>query len=45
MIRIATETDVPAIRAIYAPFVTDTTNTFEYDGCSSSIVEKIILIP
>ena len=31
MIRIATETDVPAIRAIYAPFVTDTTNTFEYD--------------
>ena len=31
MIRIATETDLPAIRAIYAPFVTDTTNTFEYD--------------
>ena len=31
MIRIATENDLPAIRAIYAPYVTDTTNTFEYD--------------
>jgi len=31
MIRIATEADVPAILAIYAPYVTDTTITFEYD--------------
>lgn len=31
MIRIATEADIPAIRAIYAPYVTDTTVTFEYD--------------
>ena len=31
MIRIATETDVPAILAIYAPYVRDTTITFEYD--------------
>jgi len=31
MIRIATEADVPAILEIYAPYVTDTTITFEYD--------------
>ena len=31
MIRIATEADVPAIRAIYAPYVRDTTVSFEYD--------------
>ena len=31
MIRIATEADVPAILDIYAPYVTDTTITFEYD--------------
>ena len=31
MIRIATEADVPEILAIYAPYVTDTTITFEYD--------------
>ena len=31
MIRIATEADVPQILAIYAPYVTDTTITFEYD--------------
>ena len=30
MIRIATEADVPAILEIYAPYVTDTTITFEY---------------
>ena len=30
MIRIATEADVPAILAIYAPYVTETTITFEY---------------
>ena len=31
MIRVATAADVPAILAIYAPYVTDTTITFEYD--------------
>ena len=31
MIRIATEADVPEILAVYAPYVTGTTITFEYD--------------
>lgn len=31
MIRIARETDVPAMLAIYAPYVENTTITFEYD--------------
>ena len=31
MIRIATEADVPSILDIYAPYVKDTTITFEYD--------------
>ena len=31
MIRIATENDVPAMLAIYAPYILDTTHTFEYD--------------
>ena len=31
MIRVATEADVPAILEIYAPYVQDTTVTFEYD--------------
>ena len=31
MLRIATGSDVPQILAIYAPYVTDTTITFEYD--------------
>ena len=31
MIRIALESDVPAMLAIYAPFVRDTTVSFEYD--------------
>ena len=31
MLRIAKETDVPAILEIYAPYVTDTTITFEYN--------------
>ena len=31
MIRIATEADVPAILEIYAPYVENTTITFEYD--------------
>ena len=31
MIRIATEADVPAILAIYAPYIVTTTHTFEYE--------------
>ena len=31
MIRIATETDVPQLLAIYAPYILNTTYTFEYD--------------
>ena len=31
MIRIATEADVPEILAIYAPYILNTTYTFEYD--------------
>ena len=31
MIRAAREADIPAIVEIYAPYVTDTTITFEYD--------------
>ena len=31
MIRIAVEGDVPAILEIYAPYVENTTITFEYD--------------
>ena len=30
MIRIATESDVPAMLAIYAPYIEDTTYSFEY---------------
>ncbi len=31
MIRIATEADVPAMLAIYAPYILTTTHTFEYE--------------
>ena len=31
MIRIATEADVPEMLAIYAPYIENTTHTFEYD--------------
>ena len=31
MIRIATEADVPQLLAIYAPYILNTTYTFEYD--------------
>ena len=31
MIRIATEADVPQMLAIYAPYILNTTHTFEYD--------------
>ena len=31
MIRIATEADVPQMLSIYAPYILNTTYTFEYD--------------
>ena len=31
MIRLATQADIPAILAVYAPYVENTTYTFEYD--------------
>ena len=31
MIRIATQADVPQMLAIYAPYILNTTYTFEYD--------------
>ena len=37
MIRIAVEADVAAILDIYAPYVTDTTVTFEYDVPSREV--------
>ncbi len=41
MIRIAKESDVPAILAIYAPYVEHTTCSFEYDvPCQKSFLER-----
>ena len=41
MIRIATEADVPAMLGIYAPYVTNTTYTFEYDvPCSREFMQR-----
>lgn len=37
MIRIATQSDVPAMLAIYAPFVQNTTVSFEYDVPSEAV--------
>ena len=43
MIRIATEQDVPAILAIYAPYVENTTYSFEYDvPCSRSFMQRFL---
>lgn len=43
MIRIATEQDVPAILAIYAPYVENTTYSFEYDvPCSRSFLQRFL---
>ena len=41
MIRVATEADVPAILDIYAPYILDTTITFEYDvPCRRSFLQR-----
>ena len=45
MIRIATEADVSAILAIYAPYVENTTITFEYDvPCSREFIQRFYTI-
>ena len=41
MIRIATEADVPEILAIYAPYIENTTVTFEYDvPCTRTFLQR-----
>ena len=43
MIRPATEKDVPEILAIYAPYVEESTATFEYDvPCSRSFLQRFL---
>ena len=43
MIRIATEKDVPEILAIYAPYVENTTITFEYDvPCRREFMQRFL---
>jgi len=43
MIRIATEADVPEILAIYAPYVENTTITFEYDvPCRREFMQRFL---
>ncbi len=45
MIRIATEADVPEILAIYAPYVENTTITFEYDvPCRREFMQRFYTI-
>ena len=45
MIRIATEADVPEILAIYAPYVENTTITFEYDvPCRKEFMQRFYTI-
>ena len=45
MIRIATEADVPAILAIYAPYVENTTVSFEYDvPCTKEFMQRFYTI-
>ena len=45
MIRIATEADIPAILAIYAPYVENTTITFEYDvPCRREFMQRFTTI-
>ena len=45
MIRIATEADVPAILAIYAPYVENTTVSFEYDvPCRKEFMQRFLTI-
>ena len=43
MLRIATETDIPAILAIYAPYIETSTATFEYDvPCLRSFTQRFL---
>lgn len=43
MLRIATEADIPAILEIYAPYVLNTTYTFEYDvPCLRSFTQRFL---
>ena len=45
MIRFATEADVPAILDIYAPYIMDTTITFEYDvPCKKEFLQRFYTI-
>ena len=45
MIRLATEADVPAILAIYAPYVENTTVSFEYDvPCRREFMQRFYTI-
>ena len=45
MIRIATEADVPAILAIYAPYIENTTITFEYDvPCRREFMQRFLSV-
>lgn len=45
MIRIATEADVPAMLAIYAPYVENTTVSFEYDvPCRKEFMQRFYTI-
>ena len=45
MIRIATEADVPAILEIYAPYVENTTVSFEYDvPCRREFIQRFYAI-
>ena len=45
MIRIATEADVPEILAIYAPYIENTTITFEYDvPCKREFLQRFCTI-
>ena len=45
MIRVATEADVPEVLAIYAPYVENTTITFEYDvPCRREFIQRFYTI-
>ena len=43
MLRIATTDDIPAILAIYAPYIETSTATFEYDvPCLRSFTQRFL---
>ena len=45
MIRVATEADVPEILAIYAPYIENTTVTFEYDvPCRREFMQRFLTV-